>query len=297
IGNIDTDLALGAGLVDSCAGCHGRPCDSADVEGNVVTWPDSRDAPHLFGLGLKEMLADEIAHDLRAIRDAALAVAKQRGRPITHTLQSKGIQYGAITALPDGSVDTSRVMECALPLEPVPYDPTRAKRLLAEAGYPNGFDTGDFNPQPPFYSMAETIGNYLAAIGIRIQIRTMERAAFMTTWREKKLKGLLMVATAASGHAATRIEAFVVSTGTYAYGGLPDLDELFRQQAVERNRSKRQALLHQTQRLMSERVMHAPVFEPATLHGVGPRVAEPAVGLNAQLYFAAPYEGMRLRKP
>jgi peptide/nickel transport system substrate-binding protein len=119
----------------------------------------------------------------------------------------------------------------------------------------------------------------------------------MTAWREKKLKGLLIVATAASGNAATRIEAFVVSTGTYAYGGSPDLDEIFRQQAVERDRSKRQALLHQTQRLMSERVMHAPVFEPATLHGVGPRVAEPAVGLNAQLYFAAPYEEMRLRKP
>jgi ABC-type transport system substrate-binding protein len=145
--------------------------------------------------------------------------------------------------------------------------------------------------------MAEAIGNYLAAIGIRTQIRTMERAAFMTAWREKKLKGLLMVATAASGNAATRIEAFVVSTGTYAYGGSPDLDKLFRQQAVERDRSKRQALLHQIQRLMSERVMHAPVFEPATLHGVGPRVAEPAVGLNAQLYFAAPYEEMRLRKP
>ena len=43
--------------------------------------------------------------------------------------------------------------------------------------------------------------------------------------------------------------------------------------------------------------MHAPVFEPATLHGVGPRVEEPAVDLNAQLYFAAPYEEMRLRKP
>ena len=128
-------------------------------------------------------------------------------------------------------------------------------------------------------------------------MRTMERAAFMTAWREKKLKGLLMVATAASGSAATRIETFVVSTGTYAYGGSPDLDALFQQQAVERDRSKRQALLHQMQRLMSERVMHAPVFEPATLHGVGPRVEEPAVGLNVQLYFAAPYEEMRLRKP
>jgi peptide/nickel transport system substrate-binding protein len=197
---------------------------------------------------------------------------------------------------PTGSI-IPRSFEFALPLEPVPYDPARAKRLLAEAGYPNGFDAGDFNPAPPFYSMAEAIANYLAAIGIRTQMRTTERAAFMTAWREKKLKGLLMVATGASGNAATRIETFVVSTGAYAYGGSPDLDALFQQQAVERNRSKRQELLHQIQRLMSERVMHAPVFEPATLHGVGPRVAEAAVGLNAQLYFAAPYEEMRLRKP
>ena len=47
---------------------------------------------------------------------------------------------------------------------------------------------------------------------------------------------------------------------------------------------------------MHDRVMHAPIFEPATLHGVGPRLEEPAVGLNQLLYFAAPYEEMRLRK-
>ena len=51
------------------------------------------------------------------------------------------------------------------------------------------------------------------------------------------------------------------------------------------------------QQLMSERVMHVPIFEPATLNGVGPRVAEPDVGLNAQFYFAAPYEERRLHKP
>ena len=55
-------------------------------------------------------------------------------------------------------------------------------------------------------------------------------------------------------------------------------------------------MLHQIQRLMHERVMHAPSFEPATLHGVGPRVEEAAVGLNPLLYFAGPYEDMRLKK-
>ena len=43
--------------------------------------------------------------------------------------------------------------------------------------------------------------------------------------------------------------------------------------------------------------MFGPIFEPAILHGVGPRVEEPAVGLSSQLYFPAPYEDMRLKKP
>jgi hypothetical protein len=109
VGNIHKDLAIGAGLSDSCASCHGRPRGSAGVGGDVATRPDSRDAPHLFGLGLKEMLADEITADLRATRMAALAEAQQRGRDVTRELTSKGISYGAITAHASGSVDTSRV--------------------------------------------------------------------------------------------------------------------------------------------------------------------------------------------
>lgn len=108
-GDIETRLALGAGLADSCATCHGRPRGSAGAGGDVVTRPDSRDAPHLFGLGLKEMLADEITADLRAIRARAIVEARLRQRAVTQPLLSKGIKYGMITAHGDGSVDTSRV--------------------------------------------------------------------------------------------------------------------------------------------------------------------------------------------
>ncbi len=189
------------------------------------------------------------------------------------------------------------VMEFALHIEPYPYDPTQARRLLAEAGYPNGFDAGDLTPVPPFTSFGETVANYLAAVGIRTRVRSMERATFFESWRTKKLSGVIMGASAGLGNAAARLEAFVISTGTYAYGGYPDIDDLFLQQAQERDRKRREALLYQIQRLMHERVMHAPIFEPATLHGVGPRVEEPAVGLNPLLYFAAPYEEMRLKRP
>ena len=194
-----------------------------------------------------------------------------------------------------GSIIPS-TLDFALPLEPYPYDPAQAKRLLTEAGYPNGFDAGDITPTPPFTTFAESVGNYLGAVGIRVRVRSMERAAFLAAWRDKKLQGIIAPSSAALGNAATRLEAFVVSTGTYAYGGYPDIDDLFRQQAGERDRSKREALLHQIQQLMHERVMHGPIWEPATLHGVGPRVEEPGVGLNPLLYFTAPYEDMRLQK-
>jgi len=195
-----------------------------------------------------------------------------------------------------GSIIPS-VMEFALKIDPFPYDPQRAKRLLADAGYPNGFDAGDLTPLPPFTTMGEAVANDLAAVGIRSRVRIMERATYMEAWRAKKLQGVLVTVSAAPGNAASRLEAFVVSTGPYAYGGYPDIDDLFRQQAQERDRKKREAMLHEIQRLMHERVMHGPIFEPATLHGVGPRVEEPAVGLNPLLYFTAPYEDIRLKRP
>lgn len=109
VGDINTTLAIGAGLSDSCASCHGRPRGSAGGGGDVVTRPDSRDAPHLFGLGLKEMLADEITGLLRQIQADAVLAARAGGQTVTRPLTAKGIEFGSITAAPNGTVDTSSV--------------------------------------------------------------------------------------------------------------------------------------------------------------------------------------------
>ena len=225
-------------------------------------------------------------HDRRVRLAANLAIDKQGLN------EAERLGYSRLT----GS-NIPSVMEYALRIEPYPYDPAKARRLLAEAGYPNGFEAGDLTPLPPFTTMGEGVANYLAAVGIRTRVRSMERATFMEAWRSKKFTGVVVTVSAAPGNAPVRLETFVISSAPYAAGGYPDIDDLFWQQARERDRKKREALLTQIQRLMHERVMYAPIFEPATLHGVGPRVEEPAIGLNSQLFFAAPYEEMRLKRP
>jgi hypothetical protein len=110
MGDIEANTAIGNGLMDSCAGCHANPRGAAGSGGAILfVRPDHRDAPHLFGVGLKEMLADEITADLRVIRDKALLQAQAQGRTVTLNLRSKGIDYGRLTAFSDGTLDTSQV--------------------------------------------------------------------------------------------------------------------------------------------------------------------------------------------
>jgi peptide/nickel transport system substrate-binding protein len=185
--------------------------------------------------------------------------------------------------------------EFALPIEPDAYDPAKAKQLLAAAGYPNGFDGGELHQLPPYFSMGETIQGDLQAVGIRTQMRPMERAAYFSALGAKKLKGLCVCSSALYGNAASRLAEVVPSTGTYAYGGYPDIDALYAQQARETDHAKREAILHQIQRLVHERVRIAPIWQYIWPSGIGPRVAEPALMLIDPYPWSAPLEEVRLK--
>jgi peptide/nickel transport system substrate-binding protein len=197
---------------------------------------------------------------------------------------------------PTGNI-VPRHQEFALPIQPHPFDPKRARALLAEAGYPNGFDAGEFTPYPPYTSMGEAIVNYLAAVGIKMRMRTMERAAFLSAWRDKKLRGVFVGATGSAGNASTRIEPFATGKGINAYGVLPDVEGIFQRQLQEMDRKKREEMLHQIQKLLADRVVFAPIWENGFIRAYGPRVEEAGLALIQAFPYSGPLEDVKLKKP
>ena len=175
------------------------------------------------------------------------------------------------------------------------YDRARAKKLLAEAGYPSGFDAGEYFCDTSYANLGEAVANSLQMVGIRTKLRPLERAAFFSGYAEKKFKNLIQGSSGAFGNAATRIETFVASTGAYSYGGYPDIDGLFQEQAAESDMKRREATLQRIQQLVHEKVMYAPIWELAFLNGVGPRVRESGLGLIAGHAYSAPYEDITLK--
>ena len=166
--------------------------------------------------------------------------------------------------------------------------------MLAEAGYPKGFDAGEYNCDGSYANLAEAVINNLQAVGIRAKLRPLERAAFFKGYAEKAFKNLIQGFSGVSGNAATRLEAFVVKGGAYVYGSHPDVDALFQEQASELDRTRREATLHKIQEIVHERAIFAHLWQLTFLNGVGPRVGESGLGLIPGHAYSAPYEGLTL---
>jgi peptide/nickel transport system substrate-binding protein len=188
-----------------------------------------------------------------------------------------------------------RKFEYALPLEPYGYNPDKAKQLLKEAGYPNGFDGGDCTTDTVYSPVVEAAANDLGSLGIRLQVRPMERAAVQTSWKEKTVKNLTRMGSGAFGNAATRIEGFIYSKGLNSFIKDPEIDEWFVQQSKELDRQKREALLHKIQQKVYDQAYFIPIWELSFLCASGPRVAVSGLGRIPLFAYSGPYEDVQLK--
>ena len=175
------------------------------------------------------------------------------------------------------------------------YDPPAARRLLAEAGHPQGFDGGDLSRPFAASGIGEPVLNDLKAVGIRLRLRPVERAAFLKQYGDKSLRNVILAGSGAPGTAATRLEQYVISGGLYTYTSVPEVDGLYNAQANEGNPRARRVILEKMQQIIHDRVLFGPVLEYAYLVSIGPRLEVDNLNVLPQNPYTAPYEELRLR--
>jgi len=224
--------------------------------------------------------------DVRVRRAASLAI----DRPAINQSQYLGLARFASSIVPE-----NQEYFWAAPMPT--YDPAQAKKLLAEAGYPNGFDAGEVIGDTIYgTAMGEPAVNFLQAVGIRTRLRPLERAAFTAGFGDRKLRGVILATSGAAGNAATRLETFAVGNSRFAYGAYPDIDGLFAEQVNEQNPRVRKQLLDRIQQIVSERVVFIPVMGSVFINGVGTRAEVHGLGLLTAYPYSAPYEDLKVRK-
>jgi peptide/nickel transport system substrate-binding protein len=273
LGEIDIAYSVRGELAEQLRNTPGLTLKPAVIQGTFCLYfPDQWDGKSPW-------------HDVRVRKAASLAI------DCKGTNEALTLGYSAITG---NSIVPKGYDFYWQPPTPM-YDPDKARHLLAEAGFAKGFDAGTYFCDSSYANVGESVVDTLLAVGIRSKLRPVERAAFIKEFSEKKYRNIIQAGPGAFGNAATRIEAHLVNGGVFSYGSYPDIDALYREQARELDRSRREAILFRIQQLMVERTIYAPIWQLAFINGVGPRVGESAFGRIPLFPYTSPYEDITLK--
>ena len=170
-------------------------------------------------------------------------------------------------------------VEYALDWPKWPRDVAKAKQLMADAGFPNGFNVDWVTPLPDYFSRGERIVSQLQAIGIRAKMQTMERGVFLKRLQGglKQWPGVQIILDAAriGGTWPNWYDSFMRCGG---FNGrdrncVPVLDAKFAKYLSSIDREERRALAFAIQREILENLYFVPVFRHAAMQAIGPRIA------------------------
>lgn len=162
-------------------------------------------------------------------------------------------------------------------LKPVPYDPERAKKLLAEAGYPNGIDIKFGAYQGRFIKdkeLAEAIAGQLTKVGIRTQVNVEEWGVFTKKmWSHKSDPVALLAWVDNVGDPDIQNYRVLQTGGTWSQNSDPELDKILKAVATEMDPDKRKALIEQQQQYMRKSWPLAYLLQIGIICGVSPKLA------------------------
>jgi peptide/nickel transport system substrate-binding protein len=180
------------------------------------------------------------------------------------------------------------------------FNLAKAKQLMADAGYAQGFNVDWVTPLPPYYSLAERVIGQLREVGIRMRLQTMERGTYF-----KMLQGgraafpgvqMVMILSASPGDWAGRYRAYFQCNGFSSRTCVADLDAKFKLYEESVVVAERTRLSQGIQRDILENYYVVPIYRLTFINAIGPRVvAEKWQDVFSTSIYAYPWEEIRVK--
>jgi peptide/nickel transport system substrate-binding protein len=176
----------------------------------------------------------------------AISKAINRNAIVDKVMEGEAVAAGQLLA--DGMFGTTRNLKVE------PYDPTGAKKLLSEAGYPDGFGITIHAPNNRYVNdakIAQAIAQMLTRVGIAIKVEAMPSATYFPQATDLKFSLMLLGWSSGTGEASSPLKALVATYsrdkgfGTANRGRYsnPRVDALLEQALATVDDPKREALL------------------------------------------------------
>ena len=160
-------------------------------------------------------------------------------------------------------------------LQPYPYDPAKAKQLLAEAGYPNGFKIPLTSRQGRYIKdkeITQAIGGFLERVGVQVEYKYLEPGVWAQVSERHAREGLIYPGW--SGLDPDLVWYPILSTGQYqSYYTNKELDALLEKGRTTVDAKERLDAYRAAAKIIKEDAPHIPLFQPATTYVVSSRMA------------------------
>jgi peptide/nickel transport system substrate-binding protein len=164
----------------------------------------------------------------------------------------------------------------------LPYDPEAAKKLLTEAGYPNGFEVGMNCPNDRYVNDAaicQAVASGLAKVGVKVKLSAETKGTYFPKILRRDTSFYLLGWTPSTYDAHNALNALMRCVddkggGQFNLGAYcnPKVDELTQKIASETDKAKRDAMIHEAFKIHSDDIGHLPLHQQALAWGVSDKV-------------------------